>query len=47
MAYPGAEVLEFSECGIRSAAYQETEHYQITRRFLEAPERMLRYLLED
>lgn len=46
MAYPGAEILEFSEEGIRPAAYRETEHYQITRRFLEDPERMLRYLLE-
>lgn len=47
MAYPGAEILEFSEDGIRSAAYRETEHYQVTRRFLEDPERMLRYLLEE
>ena len=47
MAYPGAEILEFSGDGIRSAAYRETEHYQVTRRFLEAPERMLRYLLGE
>ncbi|MDE7218600.1 MAG: AAA family ATPase [Oscillospiraceae bacterium] len=47
MAYPGAEILEFSEKGIRSVAYRETEHYQVTRRFLEDPERMLRYLLEE
>ena len=25
--------------------YRETEHYQLTRRFLENPERMLHYLL--
>lgn len=47
MAYPGAEILEFSEAGIRPAAYRETEHYQVTRRFLENPERMLRILLEE
>ena len=47
MAYPGAEILEFSGDGIRSAAYRETEHYQVTRRFLENPERMLRYLLGE
>lgn len=47
MAFPGAEILEFSENGIRPAAYRETEHYQITRRFLEDPERMLRLLLEE
>mgnify|MGYP006922377958 FL=1 len=46
MAFPGAEILEFSEAGIRPAAYRETEHYQVTRRFLENPERMLRILLE-
>ena len=47
MAYPGAEILEFSEDGIRSVDYRETEHYQITRRFLDDPERMLRYLLGE
>ncbi len=45
MTFPGAEVWEITESGIRSVPYRETEHYQITRRFLEAPERMLRYLL--
>jgi len=47
MAYPNAEILQFSEDGIQSVDYRETEHYQVTRRFLEDPERMLRYLLED
>lgn len=47
MAYPGAQILQFSEDGIRSVNYRETEHYQVTRRFLEDPERMLSYLLED
>lgn len=47
MAYPGAEILELSEQGIRSVDYRETEHYQVTRRFLENPEKMLHYLLEE
>ena len=47
MAYPKADILEFSGEGIRAVDYRETEHYQVTRRFLEDPERMLRYLLED
>ena len=47
MAYPDARIYELSEAGIRTAAYKETEHYQLTRRFLENPERMLRYLLEE
>lgn len=47
MTYPGAEILELSEAGVRSVSYRETEHYQLTKRFLEEPERMLRYLLEE
>lgn len=46
MAYPGAEVYLLTEDGIRSVGFRETEHYQLTRRFLENPEKMLRYLLE-
>lgn len=44
MAYPGARIYLLDEEGIREIAYRETEHYQLTRRFLEDPERMLRYL---
>lgn len=47
MAYPGAEILELSDAGIRSVNYKETEHYQVTRRFLENPEQMLHYLLDE
>ena len=47
MAYPDACVLELSEQGIRQVDYRETEHYQITHRFLQDPERMLSVLLND
>lgn len=47
MAFPDAEIFELSQEGIKRMAYRETQHYQITRRFLENPEKMLRYLLED
>lgn len=47
MAYPGAEILELSDESIRSVGYKETEHYQVTKRFLENPEKMLHYLLDD
>lgn len=47
MAYPGAEVYELSQEGICSVDYRDTEHYQLTRRFLENPEKMLHYLLEE
>lgn len=47
MTFPGAQILEFSGNGIRQTTYQETEHYKITKRFLDNPQRMLRYLLEE
>lgn len=46
MAFPGAEVFELSENGINSVPYQETEHFRITKQFVNAPEKMLRYLFE-
>ena len=47
MAYPDAEVLELTGEGICSVYYKKTEHYQLTRRFLENPEKMLDYLFGD
>lgn len=47
MAFPGAQVLQLTEEGIVPAAYKETEHYQVTKAFLEAPERMLRELFAE
>lgn len=47
MAFPGAEIFEFTGDGIESVNYKDTEHYQITKSFLENPERMLRYLLGE
>ena len=44
MTFPGAEIYELSEDGIRSVRYQDTEHFQVTKQFLNAPERMIRYL---
>ncbi len=47
MAYPDAEILYMNEKGMQSIAYRETEHYLLTRRFLENPEKMLRILLDE
>jgi len=47
MAFPQARIYELSGEGVRAADYRETEHYQLTKRFLDAPERMLRYLLDE
>lgn len=47
MAFPNARIYELSGEGVRPVEYRETEHYQLTKRFLDDPERMLRYLLEE
>lgn len=47
MACPGAQIFVLTEHGIEPTEYRKTEHYTLTRRFLENPERMLHYLLEE
>ncbi len=47
MAYPDATIFQFSEEGIQQVAYEDTEHYQVTRAFLNNPERMLRELMVE
>ena len=46
MALPGAQILELSQNGIEEKDYKDTEHYRITKAFLDNPERMLKYLLD-
>lgn len=46
MAYPGAEIYYFTDAGINVVDYRQTEHFIITKAFLECPERMLKYMLE-
>ena len=46
MAYPNAEIYEFSEKGIEKVNFKDTEHYKITKMFVEKPEQMIKYLLE-
>lgn len=45
-AYPGAEILELTENGIVNVPYTQTEHYKITKDFLDNPERMFKYLFD-
>lgn len=47
MTFPNAQILEFSQDGIKSVKYQDTEHFRLTKTFLENPEKMLHYLLEN
>jgi predicted ATPase len=46
MAYPEARIYRCDQDGIAQVAYEDTEHFQVTRDFLANPERMLRVLLE-
>ena len=47
MSYPGACIYQLSEAGIVRVDYRDTEHYQLTRRFLEAPEQMMELLFQE
>lgn len=47
MAYPNATIYAFGEQGIYEIAYEDTEHYRVTRDFLANPSRMLRVLMGE
>lgn len=47
MAYPGAWIYELSNTGARRVAFEDTEHYRLTRAFLQNPERMLKELFAE
>lgn len=44
LAYPGATLLQFSEDGINQVKYDDLEHVNITRDFLNNPASFLRHL---
>lgn len=46
-AYPASVIYQLSEAGIRRVSYEETDAYQITRRFLNQPAPMIRQLLQE
>ena len=41
LAYPEASILQFSASGIAPVAYQDTEHYKVTKAFLTRTDKML------
>jgi len=47
MAYPGAKIYKLDQNGAALVAYEETEHYTITRSFLMNPQKMLKELFDD
>jgi predicted ATPase len=46
MAYPDSQIYSCGTSGLSPIAYQETEHFRVTREFLANPERMLKVLME-
>ncbi len=46
MAYPDAAIFQMTDDGPQPVAYRDTEHFRVTRRFLEDPDRMLAILME-
>lgn len=47
MAYPDACIYLCNKEGVSQVAYEDTEHFLVTRDFLADPQRMLRVLLND
>ena len=47
LAYPGATIYLIDDSGISSVNYKDTEHYEITKTFLDNPERMFKELFNE
>jgi predicted ATPase len=47
LAYPGAAIYLIDGSGINTVNYEDTEHYEVTKAFLENPERMLKELFRE
>lgn len=47
LSYPGATLYSLDGEAIREIEYRETDHYRITKEFLNAPERFLKILFSD
>jgi predicted ATPase len=47
LAYPKATLLSLDGGALREVAYAETEHYRITKEFLDSPERFFKHLFAN
>lgn len=47
LSYPGAEILSFDGKSIKAIDYTETEHFKLTKAFLDSPERYFKHLFSD
>jgi predicted ATPase len=46
MAYPEAAIYQLTETGFAESAYEETEHYRVTKDFVDNRARMLDILMQ-
>jgi predicted ATPase len=46
ICYPGATIYQFDENGIRETGYEDTEHFYLTKSFLDNPALYLRHLMD-
>lgn len=46
LAYPEADIIQFTANGIEKAALEETDHYRIMKQFFDDKDRMLHHLLK-
>lgn len=47
LAYPGAWIYQIDSTGISRVNYEDTEHYAVTRAFLNNPERLLEEIFQE
>ena len=47
LGYPGATIYELGDDGINRIEYEQTQQVELTRSFLDDPQRFLRHLLAD
>ena len=46
ICYPGAIIYQFDEDGVRETGYEDTEHFSLTKSFLDNPALYLRHLMD-
>lgn len=47
MAYPRARIILLADSGMREVAYRDTEHFKVTRDFMDRTDDMLQILMEE
>jgi predicted ATPase len=47
ICYPGAAIYQFGDDGVSETTYEDTEHFYLTKSFLDNPQAYLRHLTSD